>query len=567
MTLEAPLPQTQQTERFKQAERAQAESASDAATLRISLGRELTLDDVRKFSAGTLRRIALDDAHGRLHEKIARNRAFLDAALARGEDIYGVTTGFGDSCFQRLPAHMAAELQQNLVAYHGCGVGPLFSESQAAATLLVRLNTLAQGASGVTWDLLDALARLADARVFPAIPQMGSVGASGDLTPLSYLAALVQGDRDCYFEGAVRPAREVFTRLGLTPHRLHAKEALALMNGTSVMTAAAVLAWHEANAIAQLACALTAVHVELLQGRTAAFLPELHALKPHPGQQKAAALILAGIARPRERVQRVMDDARVQELPVRASARLQDTYSVRCAPHVIGVLFDVLAWTGSVLTIEMNSVNDNPVVHDAEGLFLNGGHFFGGHVAAASDALKTAVANVLNLIDRQLAILVNPRLNGVLPENLVDTQALGGRAALNHGFKAMQITASALTAEALQRSIPMSIFSRPTEGFNQDVVSMGTIAARDLSHIVALGQSVCAIAGMALAQARRVHPDRPELSDSCVAFLDNVDARFGGLVDDRPLDAEIGRVRDVLFAPGFAESLTTKGEPDGRPSL
>jgi histidine ammonia-lyase len=319
--------------------------------------------------------------------------------------------------------------------------------------------------------------------VLPRIPSEGSVGASGDLTPLSYVAAALVGERDVMFDGALRDAAGVWSALGVTPLALAPKEGLALMNGTAVMTGLACLAFARARHLARLAARLTALSTLALDGRAAHFDATIFAVKPHAGQAEAAAWIRADLAG--------RDDT--------PGHRLQDRYSIRCAPHVIGVAADALTWMRRDIENELNSANDNPLIDPDEERVLHGGNFYGGHIAFAMDALKTAVANLADLMDRQLALIVDDKFNNGLPRNL--TGATHARAPINHGFKAVQISASAWTAEALKHTMPASVFSRSTEAHNQDKVSMGTIAARDCLRVLELTEQVAAAHTLAAVQA------------------------------------------------------------------
>ncbi len=505
----------------------------------IGLNKQLRLRDVVTLAYQPTTKVILSEAP-EFRARILANRAFCEAEITRGADIYGVTTGFGESSRNKVDAAKARELQINLSRYHGCGVGPNLSEAQCAASVLVRLNCNARGYSGVSWGLLERLAWHLNERLIPVIPALGSVGASGDLTPMSYIAAVLQGERQVYADGGIKSATDALASRRMHPYELLAKEGLAIMNGTSVMTAIASLALGEAYRLADLACDLTGLAIEAIDGRAAAFDPTLHELKPHKGQIRAA-----------ERIARCISISRNRYTRPRDNAKLQDYYSLRCAPQVIGVLYDVLEWAHGILAIEINSVNDNPVFCDEAGMILSGGNFYGGHVASAADALKTAAANVLNLLDRQLAVLLDSRFNDVLPDNLVDQTTLANDHSLHHGFKAMQITMSALTAEALKASLPMSVFGRPTENSNQDVVSMGTIAARDLAHVLELAKPAVAIAALAVKQAHylraknRTYP----LTERSSQLLAQIAPNFEPVVEDRPLEREIHMTAHELFTP------------------
>jgi histidine ammonia-lyase len=406
---------------------------------------------------------------------IARGADFLDRQLAEAGVIYGVTTGFGDSCTVAIEPALFAELPRHLYTFHGCGLGAHFTPIETRAAIATRLTSLCKGYSGVSVDLLERLVDLLRHDVLPAIPCEGSVGASGDLTPLSYLAAVLCGEGEVLRAGAAVPAAAVLADAGIVPLHLRPKEALAIMNGTAVMTGLACLNYVRAEYLTRLTTRITALASFGLDGNAEHFDETLFSVKPHPGQQAVAGWL--------------RQDLPVQQSPAHGK-RLQDRYSIRCAPHVIGVLTDALPWLRSYIENELNSANDNPII-DANGeRVLHGGHFYGGHIAFAMDSMKNAVANLADLLDRQMALLVDSRYSNGLPANL--TGAAGARAAINHGLKALQISVSAWTAEALKLTMPASVFSRSTECHNQDKVSMGTIAARDCTRVLELTEQVAA---------------------------------------------------------------------------
>ena len=373
--------------------------------------------------------------------KIDSGVAFLDQLLAEDGVIYGVTTGYGDSVTVDIPLSLANELPLHLTRFHGCGMGDNFSEREGRAILATRLCSLAQGYSGVSWDMLNQFVTFMNRNIVPVIPQEGSVGASGDLTPLSYVAATMLGERDVYFENETRPAKEVLESQGIKPLTLRPKEGLAVMNGTAVMTALACLAYKRAEYLAKLSTRITTLTSLALKGNSHHFDDILFSVKPHQGQANIATWI--------------REDLNHHEHP-RNSKRLQDRYSVRCAPHVIGVLQDSLPWLRQFIENELNSANDNPIIDGQGEHVLHGGHFYGGHIAMAMDSLKNCVANLADLIDRQLASLVDTKFNNGLPANL--SAACEDRYYINHGFKAVQIGASSWAAEALKNTMPASVF-------------------------------------------------------------------------------------------------------------
>jgi histidine ammonia-lyase len=504
-------------------------------TLLLGL-RVLTIEDVLALARGEARPAL--DPYPSVRQRIRATAEAVERRLAAGEIIYGVSTGFGESCQTSVSKELAADLALNLVRFHGCGTGRALDDEAAAAVLAVRLATLVRGHSGVRELLVDRLCELLAGRILPVIPEEGSVGASGDLTPLSYLAALIVGEREARVDGAVVPAREALSRAGLAPLVLAPKESLAIMNGTSVMTALACLAFDRARGLARAAAAVTALLSDALQGEPGHFDARIFEAKPHPGQTLCARWIREQLG---------------GEGPSRKGVRVQDRYSLRCAPHVVGVLLDALPPIRRTLEIEVNGANDNPLIDPETGDVLHGGNFYGGHVAHAMDGLKLAVASTADLLDRQLALACSVETNHGLPANLVSRT--GPDRVVHHGFKAMQIAASALTAEALKLTMPASAFSRSTESHNQDKVSMGTIAARDAVRVVELSERVLAIVLLAACQALELRGG--EGSPGNCAVLRSVRAvvarNDGDRRQDGDIEAIVARIRSGELSLGHPE--------------
>lgn len=487
-------------------------------------GGRLTIEDVDLLAVRAAK-IALSREPAFV-ERIDKGARFVERLLAEQGFVYGVTTGFGDSCTVAIPFEWTGELSRHLYTFHGCGLGEYFSAEETRAILAARLCSLAQGFSGVRYLLLERLAWLLEEDVLPLIPKEGSVGASGDLTPLSYVAAVLAGEREVRYRDEIRPVQVVYAELGIEPLTLQPKEGLALMNGTAAMTGLACLAWRRAAYLSRLAARITSLCVHALQGNAGHFDETLFAVKPHAGQMRAAAWIRADL-----------EGAAV------SPGRLQDRYSLRCAPHVIGVLEDALPWCRQFIENELNSANDNPII-DAEGeRVLHGGHFYGGHIAFAMDSLKTAVANLADLLDRQMAQLTDPKFNHGLPANL--SGATGPKAMLNHGFKALHIAVSAWTAEALKQTMPASVFSRSTECHNQDKVSMGTIAARDCIRIVELTEQVAVAVLLAAVQGMELRGGLEALSPALQRTFAQVRAHSPTLTEDRALEAELRKLLEL----------------------
>ena len=489
----------------------------------VVFGRDtLRIEDIVALASGRARARLCEEAAYRA--RLKEGQELLHRLQTSAENpIYGISTGVGSSVVNIIPPALSAELGTNLFRLHGCGTGRFLEDVEAAAVISARLPGLAQGNSGIGAELLERLCLLLNERLLPRIPAEGSVGASGDLTPLSYVAAALAGEREVSFRGELMTASNALRELRLEPLTLAARDTLALMNGTAAMTGLACLAFARANSLARWASTLTAMVSEAIRGNPGHFAARIFELKPHPGSIQCAAWIRAHLG----------------DSPQRAVARLQDRYSIRCAPQVIGVLLDTLVFSRQGIEVELNGVDDNPMLDLENEVVLHGGNFYGGHICAVMDSLKAAVASVADLMDRQLALLCGPGTNDGLPENLVPGSE--PESLVHHGFKAMQISASALTAEALKLTMPASAFSRSTESHNQDKVSMGTIAARDCLRVLELSENVAAILALATAQAVDLR-DAGEGSPSSIAMRDRIREVIPMLVEDRRQDLDIAQL-------------------------
>jgi len=516
---------------------------SDSETAILS-GNSLTVEQVVKVAREwAFVQIKSDD---NFKEFISRGHEYVLEHIESGKTIYGVTTGYGDSCRYIIENDIAEELQENLVAFHGCGTGEPYSVEQVRAALLVRLNCNAIGYSGVRYEVLQGLVNLINHRITPVIPQEGSVGASGDLTPLSYIAAVLCGKREVFYDNNVVTASEALEKENLKPVTLKPKEALALMNGTSMMTGVAALAVHDARRLARLLEISTAMMVEVLLANRMPFIEKIHKLKGHQGQISSAKIIYNILKDSKLAIEHeeVLDKLKKNGNNITSPVYLQDKYSIRCAPQIIGVLRDCIDWVDKWVSVEMNSVNDNPIVDIENDEVYHAGNFYGGHIAQAMDSLKLAVANVCDLSDRQIALLVDEKFNNGLTPNLVpyrDDRQYG----MMHGFKGMQITATSLTAEALKNTIPASIFSRPTESNNQDKVSLGTTSSRDCVKIIDLTEKVIAIQILALCQATDLR-GVDKLSKTSKEIHDKVRSKVNFLDKDRRQDRDIVKIVEMI---------------------
>ena len=458
--------------------------------------------------------------------RIARGRHILEAALEKGEKVYGVSTGVGNSSWRGVDTRAQHEYSLSIMEQHGCGVGAPLSPIESRAVVFARLISLSKGLSAVRFGLLEALCGLLNHDIAPVIPRWGSVGASGDLTPLSYVAAALAGGRNAYHRGRVTDAAHALQAEGLKPFVFGPKEPLAIMNGTSVMTGVGILAVDRFERLLEHVEHASALAAEVLLGRSQAFAPLVHDAKPHPGQLESA-----------RRMRVAFRGSRLLDPPTKGGRPVQDRYSIRCVPQVVGSARDAVAWARGVLQIELNSVNDNPLVDPEKGEVVFGGNFFGGHPALVMDTLKISAASVADLVDRQFALLVDEHHNMGMPETLVP---YGGC-----GVKGLQVTCSALTARAIHSSFPDSALSRPTEAGNQDKVSMGLHAALHASEVVSIVSQVLATEMIALSNAARFR-DESRLSPGGRRLLQEIRRMSPVLTHDRPLDGDIGRLATWL---------------------
>jgi phenylalanine ammonia-lyase len=514
-------------------------------------GRSLTIDEAVRFARQGGRAVLSPDAARRVDAA----RALKQDLIGREIPIYGVTTGFGDSAHRQIAPEKAAALQQNMLRFLGAGTGQIASPEVTRATMLFRANCLAKGNSGVRLELVEGLLTLLNHDVLPLIPERGSCGASGDLIPLSYVGRALAGETEVLYEGEVREAADVLAELGLEPLRLEAKEGLAMTNGTSFMSGFATLAVHDARELAFVMDLCTAMASQALMGNHGHFNEFLFEAKPHPGILASAAnvrALLEGSELTHDAEDILpLDGAGFREL----ERSVQDKYSVRCAPHITGALRDTLEWVERWVGIEINSSDDNPLFDTEAGRAQSGGNFYGSHTTQGMDALKVALANLCDLLDRQLELVVDEKFNAGLTPNLIPHfEPDHPEAGLHHGFKGMQLSCSALTAEALKLCNPASIHSRSTEAHNQDKVSMGTIAARDARSIVEIAQHIAAIHLIALAQAldlRGVEQASPKAREAHAL----VRARVAFLDGDRRMDRDVAAVVELIRSGELSEVL------------
>ncbi|MDQ2985059.1 MAG: histidine ammonia-lyase [Actinomycetota bacterium] len=489
-------------------------------------GDTLTVDDVWTVGVGG-RHAALGDS---ARDKMRAARDLVDhAAHGPTEHTYGVNTGFGRFVSAEIPEELTEELQVRLLRSHACGVGDPYPDEVVRAAMLLRANALAKGYSGARVETVELLLECLNRGLIPHVPSRGSVGASGDLAPLAHLALPLIGEGEAWVEGTRQPGAQALAAVGLEPTRLRAKEGLSLVNGTQFMAAIGALALVRAGRLARVADIACATSVEALQGSTTSFLPQIHAVRPLRGQIDSAANLL-----------RLLEGSAVVESH-RWCDKVQDAYSLRCAPQVHGASRDLLDYVDYTVSTELNSATDNPLVLVEDELLVSNGNFHGQPLAFALDALAMAVSELANVSERRVERLVNPSLSDGLPPFLT---ADGG---LNSGFMIPQYVAASLVSENKVLCHPASVDSIPTSAGQEDHVSMGNAAALKGWQVLANAEQALAIELLAGAQAVEfLAPLQPgEGVRAARGFVRTLSPR---LDEDRPLadDIEVvaGAIRD-----------------------
>ena len=485
-------------------------------------GGSLTLDQL--IAIGDRRaEVALTDE---AKDRVAEGRAVVDKIVAENRVVYGVTTGFGQFADVVIPKDKVEELQVNLLRSHAAGVGDPFPENIARMIMALRANVLAKGRSGISPEALDLLIEMINRNVYPLIPEKGSVGASGDLAPLAHLALVLIGEGRAKLGDFEGPGSAVLANAGLKPVSLRAKEGLALINGTQVMTAVGALALRRAKTLLKTADITGALTLEALKGTRVAFDERIHNERKYDGQRQCA-----------ENMRKLLTDSEIMESH-KDCGKVQDSYTLRCIPQVHGPVRETLQFIERMLETEMNSATDNPMVFAEEGELVSGGNFHGETVAFWMDFLKIVVAELGSISERRTERLVNPALSE-LPAFLVKD---GG---LNSGFMLAHVTAAALVSENKVLCHPASVDSIPTSANKEDHVSMGTIAARKALELVDNVEHVIAVELLAAAQAlefqKPLHPAKP-----LIPVLEKVRLHVASWDQDRYMAPDIRKARELI---------------------
>lgn len=449
-------------------------------------GETLSIEDVVKVAQDNTKVVIPE----KVKKQVRRSRDFLEKLVKENHVIYGVNTGFGALNNRTIPQEQIEQLQINLIRSHSAGVGKPLTTEVVRALMLLRANTLAKGFSGIRLETLETLVEMLNKRVHPIIPSKGSVGASGDLAPLSHMILVLIGEGRAEYQGKEMSGKEALEKAGIKPVQLEFKEGVALNNGTQLMTAIAALAVYDAENLMATAEVATALSLEALLGVSDAFDEKIQKARPHNGQATTA-----------KNIRKLIAGSRLIQSGKEAMDKVQhphDPYSLRCAPQVLGAANDAIAYARKVVEVEINSATDNPLVFPEERICLSGGNFHGQPISLAMDMLGVALTIIGNISERRTARLLDEKLNNGLPAFLVPPQAKAG---LSSGFMMVQYTAAALASENKVLAHPACVDSIPTSANFEDFVSMGATAAQKAAKILKNSEYITAIELLCAAQA------------------------------------------------------------------
>lgn len=486
-------------------------------------GNDLTIEQLRRIVFEN-EGIELD---GESMERVRKSREAVERIVAENRTVYGINTGFGKFSDVVIAEQDCNPLQLHLIRSHACGIGAPFPEAVSRAMVLLRLNALLKGFSGIRPVLAERLALMVNEGIHPVIPQQGSLGASGDLAPLSHLALVAIGEGEIWRDGKCVPAEGVWSRFGLAPLVLEAKEGLALINGTQAMAAQGAIAFIEAEALAIQSEWIAALTFQALHGITDAFHPAVHEARGYKEQMAVA-----------ERMRWWLEDSGLTTC--QGDVRVQDAYSLRCIPQVHGATWQVLGYVKEKLEIEMNAATDNPLIFEDGEVVISGGNFHGQPIAFAADFLKVGMAELANISERRIERLVNPSLNEGLPP------FLSPQPGLQSGAMILQYAAASLVSENKTLAHPASVDSIPSSANQEDHVSMGTIGARHARDIIENARRVLAIEAFCAAQAVEYRGSE-KLSGRTLERLWAIRKVAGPIDEDRIFNPDIERIAGLLL--------------------
>ncbi len=466
--------------------------------------------------------------------KINKSRQLVEKIIKENKPVYGINTGFGELANTFISAADSAKLQENLIRSHSVGVGDPLPEDVTRGVMLLRANALAKGHSGVRKELIEFLIDMLNNKIYPYIPSQGSVGASGDLAPLAHLALCIMGEGECWVKGKRKPAHLVFKEKGLIPQKLMAKEGLGLINGTQVMASIGCLVKEDAEVLLKNAQIAGSMSLEALKGTARAFDEKIHALRPYPGQVKIAS-----------NLRRLTSGSNIIASHVHCE-RVQDAYTLRCMPQVLGAISDTIDYVSNVLAVEINSATDNPLIFPDQEEVISGGNFHGEPLAFAMDYLCIALSEIASISERTTDRLVNPHVSGLPP-------FLSRQSGLNSGYMIAQYTAAALVSENKVLAHPSSVDSIPTSAGQEDHVSMGLTAARNAAEIVKNVQHVMAVEMLCAAQGIDFHDLTPGVGTGAAHKL--IRDHVPTLEQDRILYKDMEKIRELVVSGSIVQAV------------
>ena len=484
--------------------------------------RPISIEDVEDVARCAARVEFVEPARARIRQ----GRAKLEERLAAGDRIYGVNTGVGGNIKFALDAEQTERFQHNLMNHLSCGTGGALPQDVVRAAMLLRLATFSRGSSGVRWELVSSLEELLNRGLVPVVPRYGSVGASGDLMPSAYIARTLLGMGQVDYQGCRMPAAEALEAAGLATTHFAPKEGLALINGTTAMTAFAALIWADAGRVLRALLGAVALALEALEAPSEPYRPWVHESKGHPGQIAVAAHVLA-----------LLEGSRLV-----TESHIQRCYSLRCVPQGLGPAWEALDAARAVIEREINSANDNPLIDPETGSIYRAGNFYGGHISRLLDTIKLDFAIEANWANALFAVLVDDKFNGGLPANLVPDPGI------NSGFKGMQLSITSLTCAIRQMAGPSSIHSLPTEQYNQDLVSLGMHAAVTAADALECLRNATAMVLLAAAQAVDLRGGPARLGLGSRRVYDAVRQAAAFLERDRPMEEDIAALAAEIQA-------------------
>lgn len=497
-------------------------------------GSNLTLEDF----VAVCRQNATIELTKEAVEKVQKARDLVDKFVHENKVVYGITTGFGKFSDVVVTGEETKTLQRNLIISHACGVGNPLDEEISRGIMLLRINALSKGFSGIRISTLNTLVEMLNKGVHPIIPEKGSLGASGDLAPLSHMVLVMLGEGEATYKGARMSGKEAMEKAGIPTIDLTSKEGLALINGTQVMTAVGALTVYDAIMLSKTSDIVASLTIEALNGITDAFDPRVHAVRPHEGQMNAAKNLL-----------NILDGSKMTSR--QGELRVQDAYSLRCLPQILGASKDCFKYVKERVEIEMNSATDNPLIFVDEEEVISGGNFHGQPMALSFDFLGIGLSEIANISERRLERLVNPALSNGLPAFLVKK---GG---LNSGFMIVQYSAASLVSENKVLAHPASVDSIPSSANQEDHVSMGTIAARKAREILGNARKVLAMELLGACQGIDLR-DNKELGKGTSIAYNIVREHIDFIEDDRIMSVDINKAEDIIMSEKIVREVEAK---------